>query len=160
MKIYLDGCDGTGKTSVAEKLANKYGCNIIHLTNKGSRSFRSYLEMFRCDNMVHDRTFLSEVIYPKYFGRPTELCTYNISSLYEMLNEVHLFILTASPETILKRVRERGDDFIDDYEKLIDINKDYLKLAEKHGYTVIDTTNKSIDDVVEEIGGYLKDARW
>lgn len=157
MRIALDGCDGTGKTTISEKLANKFGCNIVRLTNGGDRSLKAYVNMMTCDNVVHDRTFLSEIIYPKYFGRKSRLDSEIIPTLYQLIDfyDINLFILTAKPETILERINVRGDEFIDDDEKFVQINADYLRMASERGFTIIDTTNKTIDEIVEEIGGYI-----
>ena len=87
MRILIDGCDGTGKTSVCEKLANKFGCNIVRLTHDGDRNFKAYLEAMIPDNMVHDRTFLSEIIYPKNFGRASRLMDSSISALYQLIEQ-------------------------------------------------------------------------
>ena len=158
MRIALDGCDGVGKTSVAEKLANKVGCNIVRLTYKGDRSIAAYASMMSVDNVVHDRTFISEIVYPKYFKRASRLSAASIPALFELIEQygVQMFILTGSDETIIERISKRGDEFINNMDDFIKINHDYLDIAKQFGYIVIDTTNKSIDEVVEEIGGYLK----
>lgn len=157
MRVIIDGCDGVGKTSVCEKLANKLGCNIIRLTHDGDRSLHAYLDLMTCNNVVHDRSFLSEIIYPRHFDRESSIKKEDTNILYRILrfHDLKMFILTASPETIQSRVSKRGDEYITDLSKLKDINDDYLGVAKRHGFMVIDTTNKSIDDIVEEIGGYL-----
>lgn len=161
MRILIDGCDGTGKTTISEKLANKLGCNIIRLTYNGDRSEQAYVELMECENVVHDRTFLSEIIYPKYFGRESRLGTTFLSSLLNFIerNKVKVFILTAKPETILERIDKRGDEFIADSEKFIQINLDYLSVAKECGFTVIDTTNKTIDEIIDEMLGEMKNDR-
>ena len=158
MRILIDGCDGTGKTSVCEKLANKFGCNIVRLTHDGDRNFKTYSEAMIPDNMVHDRTFLSEIIYPKNFGRASRLIASSIPVLYQLIEQydAKVFILTADNDEIVRRLNLRGDEFIDDFEKIKGINYDYIQIALIQNYVLIDTTNKTIDEVVEEIGGYLK----
>lgn len=161
MRILIDGCDGTGKTTISEKLANKLGCNIIRLTYSGDRSEQAYIELMECENVVHDRTFLSEIIYPKYFGRESRLDKNIVPSLLNFIerNKVKVFILTAKPETILERIDKRGDEFIADSEKFIQINLDYLSVAKECGFTVIDTTNKTIDEIIDEMLGEMKNDR-
>lgn len=158
MRILIDGVDGTGKTSVCEKLANKFGCNIVRLTHDGDRNFKAYSEAMIPDNMVHDRTFLSEIIYPKNFGRASWLMDSSIPALYQLIEQydAKVFILTADNDEIVRRLNLRGDEFIDDFEKIKGINYDYIQIALIQEYILIDTTNKTIDEVVEEIGGYLK----
>jgi broad-specificity NMP kinase len=162
MRVMIDGCDGTGKTSVCEKLANMLGCNIVRLTHGGDRNFKAYSEAIIPDNMVHDRTFLSEIIYPKYFGRAPRLMNCSIPALYSLLEqyEAKVFILTADNNEIRKRLIKRGDEFISNLEHVKGINHDYVQTALMNEYTVIDTTNKSIDDVVKEIyQEVMKDVR-
>lgn len=158
MRVLIDGVDGTGKTSVCEKLANKFGCNIVHLTHDGDRNFKAYSEAMIPDNMVHDRTFLSEIIYPKNFGRASRLMDSSIPALYQLIEQydAKVFILTADNDEIVRRLNLRGDEFLDDFEKIKGINYDYIQIALIQEYILIDTTNKTIDEVVEEIGGYLK----
>ena len=157
MRIALDGCDGVGKSTVAEKLANKFGCNIVRLTYGGDRSIKSYAQLMTCENVVHDRTFISEMIYPKYFGKVSDIMMHR-SALFSMLDElkINTFILTASPETIRARIESRGDEFIDNIGMLIQINDDYNYVAHSYNLKIIDTTNKTIDEIVEEIGGYIE----
>lgn len=157
MKVAIDGCDGTGKTTVVEKLANKIGCNIVRLTYAGDRSLRAYFQMMSVDNVVHDRTFISELIYPKYFGRSSRLDVKYEDYLLHLLDsfEIRPFILTAAPETIEKRIRARGDEYVKNIDDFAKINLDYLDYARKHNIKIIDTTKKTIDEVVTEIGGYL-----
>lgn len=159
MRIALDGCDGTGKTTIAEKLANKFGCNIIRLTYEGDRSIDAYEELMRCHNVVHDRTFLSEIIYPKYFNRESRLEEDRIDDLFAYLRyfKIKLFILTAEDETIAERLNKRGDEYLDDIGAILSINQEYLSIAQEHQLLVIDTTNKTIDEIVDEIGGYLNE---
>ena len=153
MKVLIDGPDGVGKTSICEKLANKLGCNIIRLTHGGDRSLSAYCESVSIDNMVHDRTFLSEIIYPKYFGRESrvnDVLIHAVSTLISTL-EAKVFILTADDDVLIERLSKRGDEFLDDINVIKDIKKDYLRIAQEYGYTVIDTSNKTIDEIVEEM---------
>lgn len=158
MKIALDGCDGVGKSTIAEKLANKFGCNIVHLTNGGDRTMDSYLRLMNCENVVHDRTFMSEVVYPKYFNKNCSLSSEELNALYYFIQmtDIKVFILTASDETLAERLNERGDEYLDDIGAISSINEDYLNIAKEYGFTIIDTTDKTIDEIIEEIGGHIE----
>lgn len=153
MKVFIDGPDGAGKTTVCEKLANKIGCNIVRLTYNGDRSYNAYFDAMSLENMVHDRTFLSEVIYPKYFGRESRVSDSTVRALFNLTKILHakVFILTADDDVLLERVGKRGDEFIEDLNIIKNVNKDYLRVAQEHDYKVIDTTNKTFDEIVEEI---------
>jgi len=157
MRILLDGCDGTGKTTIAEKLANEWGCNVIRLTYGGDRSLKAYFQMMSVDNVVHDRSFISEIIYPKYFGRMCRLEPNTEGYLHHLIENLSIkpFILTASPETIQKRIGKRGDEYIKDINKFVKINRDYIQYADEHNIPIIDTTGYTPEEVVKKIGGYL-----
>lgn len=158
MKIALDGVDCTGKSTIAEKLANMYGCNIIHLTQHGNRTLRSYMQFMKCDDVVHDRTFLSELVYSKYFGKEpfygAAIETHLLADL--KANKINMFVLTGSDEAIMERLKARGDELVTDIDMLKAINEEYVSLARKYRFPVIDTTNKTIDQIVKEIGGRLR----
>lgn len=153
MRILIDGCDGTGKTSVAEKLANRLNCDIIRLTHNGNGSFRKYMEVMIPENMVHDRTFISELIYPKYFGRKSKLDSGSEMTLFNLLDQYDckVFIFTAEKSELEKRLRARGDDFLKNYGQIDGIRFDYLRYAYMYGFEIIDTTNKTVDEVVDEV---------
>ena len=42
MRIILEGCDGTGKTTLANILAFKYGLDICHCTASDPSDFQFY----------------------------------------------------------------------------------------------------------------------
>ena len=153
MRILIDGCDGTGKTSVAEKLANRLNCDIIRLTHNGDGSFRKYMEVMIPENMVHDRTFISELIYPKYFGRKSKLDEGSEMTLFNLLEQYDckVFIFTTAESELKKRLKERGDDFLKDFEQVKNINRDYLQIAYMYEFEIIDTTYKTVEEVVYEI---------
>lgn len=157
MRIMLDGPDCVGKSTITEKLANSIGCNIVRLTYNGDRSLRAYYQMMAVDNVIHDRSFISEIIYPKYFGRACRLDFDDEKYLHNMIDNlsIKVIILTASPETLEKRMRSRGDEHINNIDKLVKINHDYLEYAREHDIPVINVTNKTIDEIIKEIGGYL-----
>lgn len=157
MRILIDGCDGTGKTTIAEKLANEYGCNIIRLTYGGDRSLKAYFQMMAVDNVVHDRTFISEIIYPKYFARASKLEFNSEKYLWNMIENLSMrpFILTASSLTIKERILQRGDEYIKDVDKFGRINRDYITYAHEYDIPLINTTDKTVDEIIKEIGGYL-----
>lgn len=153
----IDGCDGTGKSSVCEKLANELNCNIIRLTKNGPRAVESYKYLMNANNVVHDRSFISELIYSKYFEKDVELSSQEILTLWRIIRylPINFFILTANNEEIYKRISLRGDEFIKDAEIFKKINDEYRTFAKCNEVTLIDTTNKSIDEVVKEIRSYI-----
>lgn len=64
--IVVDGCDGTGKSSLATVLADRHGYTTVHatLTPAGADLFTKYQAMLAVRRpVVLDRSFVSEMVY-------------------------------------------------------------------------------------------------
>jgi thymidylate kinase len=71
--IVLEGCDGVGKTTVAARLAARYGYFVLHSsrTPDGEDLVKRYIAMLAMPGrLVLDRSFVSELVYgPLRHGR-------------------------------------------------------------------------------------------
>ena len=71
--IVLDGCDGTGKTTIAEAMRAQHGYTVIHSgrTPDGTDIAGRYRDILaRPGRIVLDRSFISELVYgPLFHGR-------------------------------------------------------------------------------------------
>jgi thymidylate kinase len=64
--IVLDGCDGTGKSTLATALATYHGYDLIHSarTPDGTDIIRRYRSILaQAGQLVLDRSFISELVY-------------------------------------------------------------------------------------------------
>lgn len=140
-------------------MANELNCNIIRLTKNGPRAVWSYRYLMFANDVIHDRSFLSELIYSKYFGKKVELSELEVKLLYNVIQGLNIkfFILTANIDEIYKRINSRGDEFIKDKKIFEKINNEYISIARHNNITLIDTTNKSIKDIIKEIRSYLNE---
>ena len=97
MKIYLDGCDGSGKSTLAKYLADRFNLDIFCLTKNSEKSKMRYIDIgLSLDNVVHDRTFFSEVVYPKIFCRDewiNELLNKNEAMVYKVKTQGELDLI-------------------------------------------------------------------
>ena len=73
MKIIIEGADGTGKTTLAKILADKYGLEICHCTQHDPADFYFYRETLRKENVIWDRHTIGELIYPLIFDRKAKI---------------------------------------------------------------------------------------
>ena len=73
--VILDGCDGTGKTTLAKIIAAKYGWDICHCTGDDPKDYEFYRQTGKKQNVVWDRHTIGELIYPTVFNRKPELAT-------------------------------------------------------------------------------------
>lgn len=119
MRILIEGCDKTGKTTLAKKLANKYNLTIIKNSQpKINNILQEYLNIVNQDNIIIDRLHLSENVYgPLYRNTPI----INFNKLENNIkNNTILILCTDSVDNIHNRFIEDGEE----YTKITDI--DYI----------------------------------
>ena len=151
--IIIEGCDGTGKTTLCKKLAERYGWDIVHVTSKDPNDFDFYRQTMRKTNVVFDRHFIGEMIYPQIYNRKGNLDRHDLEYfIHQSYKEkCPVIVLTTDLEEIHRRLSVRGEEkFV--AEKIETINKQFLSIALKYGLQVFDTAQNSF----EEICGYIE----
>lgn len=70
MKIVLEGPDGAGKTTLAEKISNRLGWPTHHLTGSSDPEFmkRQFLDASIKHDVILDRYVVSNLAYSHVFG--------------------------------------------------------------------------------------------
>lgn len=154
MKIILEGCEGVGKTTLAQKFVEKYKLDYVHITNKDPNDYSFYKETLRKEDVVYDRHFLGEMIYPKIYNRKGNLNTRQLKKLLKFArkNKVHILILTTDIEIVQQRVKERNKykpEFITT--KLTEIHHEFFNLGVKYGIYLVDTNKMPFDYICEVI---------
>ena len=148
MKIILEGCEGVGKTTLAEKLVKKYNLDYVHITNKDPNDYMFYRETMRKEDVLYDRHFIGEMIYPKVFNRKGNLKKEQLRKLikFSKNNGVVVLVLTADLDIVQKRIKERNKykpDFI--LEKIPEIHKKFFNLAIECGVYLVGTSKMPFD---------------
>lgn len=153
MKIYLDGCDGTGKSTLAKYLSQRFKLDIFCLTKDSEKSIDRYKHLAKIENVVHDRTFLSEVVYPIVFGRENWLSEDDICDLlHEAFNDGIIVICTASISVIRQRILDRHEfEFQEVMDNLDYINSLYQEIARKYNLLIVDTYVTPLKEIGDEI---------
>lgn len=153
MRIMLEGCDGTGKTTLAEKLAAKYHLDICHCTSADPNDFHFYMQTIRKNNVIWDRHTIGELIYPMVFGRKANIATEDTRIVLEYARELdtRMFILTCDQDVIYKRLLERGDEhpaIMKNYKLIDELFRFY---GEQYFIPVIDTMKMSFEEICRMI---------
>jgi thymidylate kinase len=110
--IVLEGCDGTGKTTLANILATRHGYAVVHSgrTPDDIDLVARYRSMLAIPGKIAlDRSFISELVYgPLQHGRSrlTAADAAELALLVAARGGV-LVHLTGSPEAIVARLRAR-----------------------------------------------------
>lgn len=153
MTIVIEGCDGTGKTTIANILAKRYGCDVVHMTGDDPKDYEFYYHSLRKTKVIYDRNAIGELVYPYVFGRRAALLCEDAESLVRKakINDVKFFVLTANEEIIKNRIVARGEEDTRILASLSYIDAKFRSFAHENGIPIIDTTNKMPEVVAKEI---------
>ena len=72
MLIVLEGCDGSGKSTLSDLLAQLYNAEVIHATRETPNDmewFSSIMDEAQNHNIIMDRAFWGQFVYQKPFER-------------------------------------------------------------------------------------------
>lgn len=141
MKIIIEGCDGVGKTTLAQRLADMFNLQYSH--DSCPRTFKEYqVEMLNGIPRVYDRFFFGQ--FAGYQTSKERILS--IEELKELLNlakEKGIIILLCydKVENILKRFKHNEDDkiwmektgYASPEEFIQHIQEGFLKIAELGG---------------------------
>lgn len=130
MLVILEGCDGAGKTALANLLKPILGAEIVHCTAQTPNTFEFFDALIysaREKNIIVDRFCYSQFVYQEEEDRPMALYKPNdcwgdkdryVEDSWEALGrlemnmlqaDVRLIYVTADAKTIYERLRERGE---------------------------------------------------
>ena len=167
--IILEGLSRTGKTTIANHLRdNGYG-RIVSLKEKMPEckdmtsfykgcfySYDAFFEAFPDETFILDRSFLSEMVYPELFKRPTSI---NANYIFDFVtnHEIHLFLLTNKHSDYLERGPK--DCFVyteTDYDILTYLFDQNLAKVERYiKSSVINTSENNITETITLIKNKL-----
>lgn len=151
MRIILEGCDGTGKTTLAKLLAEKYGLDICHCTQSDPGDYEFYKQTARKDNVIWDRHTIGELIYPEVFGRMPKLSPEEARLVIAYAKEAgtKIFVLTNDINDIKKRVAARGNEDQRILDMLEWIDMKFQFYADRFHIPVINTSKMTIAEIFE-----------
>ena len=162
MNIVLCGCDGTFKTTIAEKLSEKFKLSIVKGSSfelaqgENEELYKFSLDIANSNNQIVDRFIWSNLVYTTLYPEYTALTDKQREAIENTMRDNTIIIyLTASPDVIVKRLEERGDEYItsDKVEDIITTYNSVMSDAvhnEMKVYTY-DTGILSSDDIVSQI---------
>jgi thymidylate kinase len=112
--IVIEGCDGAGKSTLANRIAVAHGHAIVHSarTPDGLDLVDRYQRILaRIGRFVLDRCFLSEAVYgPLYRGHSRLTCDQIIGLAVRVADRDGVCVhVTAPPTVIAERIAARGE---------------------------------------------------
>ena len=139
MNIILEGPDAVGKTTLAEKLKNKYNMDIIHSTSKTRNDLNYHIDLLDYrTNTVFDRFHVGELVYPEIYHRNGQLNLTDFDIINNRIidNQDILIIFYSSDLSILKnRLIERNElNYLDEIQQQNELFKFYSDILNQYNY--------------------------
>lgn len=113
MNVILSGPDSCGKTTLADRLVEKYMMDVIHSTATTRNTLEYHLDLLDYhDNTVFDRHCVGEMVFPKLYGREPKI---TVSEFYKILdrvvenNDIYVLFVCSNPDILKERLIERGE---------------------------------------------------
>lgn len=165
MIIVFEGPDGAGKTTLLRRIHQELNIPTLKMPkahetfddwkvlNALSENYDLLLNQIAWSghNFLVDRGLLSGLVYSKVYNRHNDL-----EYIWRIINvntEITYVILVGDSDKLLAR---KTDEVIDP-DRLVKINEAYKELAIKiPNSIVIDTTNNSEEDCVDQILAFLR----
>ncbi len=152
MNVILSGPDSCGKTTLGEKLRDKYNMKIIHSTATTRNTLEYHLDLLDYhDNTIFDRFSVGEMIFPKIYGRPamlTEEEFFKTLRRVEDNNDIYIIFTCSDIEILKKRLIERGEeDYLAEIKQQCEL---YNEVAAKMANFFGDYKNFYVIDIAED----------
>ncbi|NHN20990.1 AAA family ATPase [Bacillus velezensis] len=159
MMIILEGTDCCYKSTVAEKLSKELGYPVIkgssfELAKSGNEKlFEHFSKLADEDNVIIDRYIYSNLVYAKKFKGYSILTKEQQRAIEEKIRDkTKVIYLHADPKVIKQRLRERGDEYINDVdiEPVLELYREVMSDVGLHTYSW-DTEQWSSEEIAKGI---------
>lgn len=153
MTIIIDGPDGAGKTTLVKKLKEYYNIDSVRFTYKDPKNFNFYNTFLEKVDCIYDRNFLSELVYPKIFGRTCQLDELDTQLLLNKCKQLNIkiFILITDTEELLNRILTRGGEHQNIIDNIDWLRTEFINLGNKYNIEIIDTSKITFEEIIRKV---------
>ena len=108
MNIVIEGCDGTGKSTIAKHLCERFGLQYWHESQP--RTFKEYEQMLKYGGFVFDRFCFGQFVYnaPEERKLTPEELKKLVTEVFAQTGTLLLYV-DAKTDTIIKRLIQLGE---------------------------------------------------
>lgn len=135
MNFIFEGPKGCGKTTAINELSQHLdNCEVVHATKDTANNYlwhQLYLERgSKISNMIFDRFYFGEIIYPYLENRDSKINLKEIIQLQLAFNPTTIMGYSSDDDLLISRVYERdGGLGHDEAQKIIDSNRAFKYMA-------------------------------
>lgn len=162
MNIIIEGLDCTYKSTVANKLSKKINFPVLKGSSfelsscSNSELYAHFLELTALEKSIIDRSIYSNLVYASLYDGYAMITEEQRAVIENRLRSNSLVVyLTASIDTIVDRLNERGDEYIvpNKVGEIVSKYNEIMSSAVKNDIRVhtFDTGILSSNDVVEQV---------
>jgi len=140
--IICEGGDGTGKTTLAQSIADKYGYHY-HWFGKPDRGevfatyLKEYYNLMDYTKVVLDRAHFSEEVYGSLFRDGSELTDEQRERLCAMLGNKVVIVHCSQPDDIIKGNLAKAPDDLHHDKEPSEIREKYTEVLKATGFPVL-----------------------
>lgn len=162
MIIVVEGSDASGKTTLVNKLSEQLNIEVVHGSSfeqaqcPQEQLYAKFLSMIiNNKNIILDRYIYSNLVYASLFKDFAIISKEQQNKLEQMLRDLHnakVYYLYADKEIIKQRLKERGDEYVNE-DKVESILNKYNEVIENSTLDIkrIDTGKYNSDEIAEQI---------
>lgn len=153
MIVNITGMDATGKSTLSERLATELSAKYTHFSNPkdmedGKQQYFSFLDnVDSSKNYVCDRFHDGEWVYaPIYRGYIADYMN-EIENKIRNTDKYMLAYITADLNTIVERIKVRGEDFVKEehYQMVLNNFMNNFVMEQQMPFVMINTTYGTVD---------------
>ena len=143
MIIIIEGNDGTGKSTLANRLADSlFGYKIIHRTHitdtPKSELVMTYRNLLlRNTNVIFDRAWYSEMAYGPVFRGESCISVDDMQALEELLHTLGGFVIYCHSQNAYELACERGEDYVQNYDQWMKVNMNYNEIFKHNEHKAV-----------------------
>ena len=112
MLVVLEGCDGAGKSTLAEFLAKLLNADIVHCTAETPNDygfFYNIIEVARTRNIIADRFCYGQFVYQEKDERKLSESALRMLETRMLEANSKVILVTAPEDIIIARLASRGE---------------------------------------------------
>lgn len=112
MLVVLEGCDGAGKSTLAEFLAKLLNADIVHCTAETPNNygfFYNIINIAKTKNIIADRFCYGQFVYQEKEDRRLSKADLRVLETHMLEADGKVILVTAPEDVIIARLASRGE---------------------------------------------------